>query len=199
MQQTSVVSIQYSTSNHNPLQHLFRHYFVVSIQYSTSNHNIQLAQDVDLELYLFSILHQTTTLSKCLYYRLCCIYSVFYIKPQPCEVPFRDGAVVSIQYSTSNHNNNFNLSHTHDVVSIQYSTSNHNRALHRVTFLKVVSIQYSTSNHNPFQIPLGHLLLYLFSILHQTTTRRTFFQLFILLYLFSILHQTTTCKYATSK
>ena len=167
-------------------------FYVVSIQYSTSNHNHRAPDLLRTKLYLFSILHQTTTNRRhpCVYHS--CIYSVFYIKPQqqglreknkkgciysvfyikPQLFAFQDVAgtccIYSVFYIKPQHHRRcliriprciYSVFYIKPqlwafwgvffiVVSIQYSTSNHNRLLRKRLELVVVSIQYSTSNHN---------------------------------------------------
>ena len=50
---------------------------------STSNHNQGCQQRVARQLFLISILHQTTTSSRCALRSVCCFLFQFYIKPQP--------------------------------------------------------------------------------------------------------------------
>ena len=71
-----------STSNHNTLQNYHNAYGVVSYFNSTSNHNILEQPENYTQLFLISILHQTTTyLSSRRIIRSCFLFQ-FYIKPQ---------------------------------------------------------------------------------------------------------------------
>ena len=125
---------------------------------------------VNKKLYLFSILHQTTTVTMLRATFQSCIYSVFYIKPQRlnnaelCGV----GCIYSIFYikPQPSHNNAhsslrciysiFYIKPPLEVVcrffapsciySIFYIKPQHSRNYDKHTV--VVSIQYSTSNHN---------------------------------------------------
>ena len=123
-----------------------------------------------MELYLFPFLHQATT-SLCLFVQLvCCISSLFYIKPhlsflilttrtrcisslfyiKP-QRQWKTGCrrrVVSLPFSTSSHNACFAFMGFNAVVSLPFSTSSHNQMLHNTSVVKVVSLPFSTSSHN---------------------------------------------------
>ena len=58
-----VVYLQFSTSNHNFTINNLLYGKVVYLQFSTSNHNSQIAAASARVLYIFSFLHQTTTLT----------------------------------------------------------------------------------------------------------------------------------------
>ena len=62
-------------------------------------------------MYLFPFLHQATTLLRLQSSRLCCISSLFYIKPQPSFGLSVSGGVVSLPFSTSSHNDFRGLHH----------------------------------------------------------------------------------------
>ena len=87
---------------------------------------------------------------------------------------------------------------TRKVVSYFNSTSNHNSLKRRSTRRIVVSYFNSTSNHNQPLLPLKFYMLFLISILHQTTTFSSRFLCSRSLFLISILHQTTTARGADS-
>ena len=82
--------------------------------------------------------------------------------------------------------------HTDAVVSYEFSTSNHNLELSAPAQDDVVSYEFSTSNHNISHRLWVLIMLYLMSFLHQTTTIDLQNWTFPLLYLMSFLHQTTT-------
>ena len=78
------------------------------------------------------------------------------------------------------------------VVSYFNSTSNHNISLEEARLELVVSYFNSTSNHNELVHKSRLTLLFLISILHQTTTGNAWVYDNTQLFLISILHQTTT-------
>ena len=168
------------------------------------------------QLYIFYILHQTTTCCLSVCQRQCCISFISYIKPQPATNgvterdvvyllyptsnhnrnlhPMRQQWVVYLLYPTSNHNlgylprywywvvyllyptSNHNLGYLprywYWVVYLLYPTSNHNQGIRDVLFDEVVYLLYPTSNHNLAVTFLISSMLYIFYILHQTTTRQ---------------------------
>ena len=73
---------------------------VVYLQFSTSNHNQQKDNIKLIWLYIFSFLHQTTTLALRRAEAARCISLVFYIKPQLCEtyVIFRNCCISLVFY-----------------------------------------------------------------------------------------------------
>ena len=99
-------------------------------------------------LYIFWILHQTTTAVKQVPFSYCCISFESYIKPQLDAYKERQN--------------------------------------------RVVYLLNPTSNHNSPRAPLPFGMLYIFWILHQTTTLSRFRTGRMKLYIFWILHQTTT-------
>ena len=124
--------------------------------------------------YIF-VLHQTTTRFSLKLLPASCLISLFYIKPQPSDVPTCTLFVVLYLCSTSNHNQR-NLSY----------------------FLGwVVLYLCSTSNHNCGQIfKKPHPLSYIF-VLHQTTTHiQSPLHIIRLSYIF-VLHQTTTNSHSS--
>ena len=77
---------------------------VVSYRNSTSNHNYPDYLHYTGALYLIEILHQTTTPVMAIRFRVSCILSKFYIKPQQLTGIGFSIWVVSYRNSTSNHN-----------------------------------------------------------------------------------------------
>ena len=121
---------------------------VVYLLTPTSNHNSLSAICLHLLLYIFWLLHQTTTTSVSLLPLTRCISFDSYIKPQHAKGGFWENGVVYLLTPTSNHNQS---------------------AL--------------------FAAQRG---LYIFWLLHQTTTCATFQRERTELYIFWLLHQTTT-------
>ena len=101
-------------------------------------------------LYIFWLLHQTTTSRRLRLILQRCISFDSYIKPQ------------------------------------------HGGAIN--TFLRVVYLLTPTSNHNFGPWWSTKTALYIFWLLHQTTTRRLRYRYRCMLYIFWLLHQTTTCS-----
>ena len=67
------------------LQHeLYARYRVVYLLCPTSNHNSATAGLITDGLYIFYVLHQTTTVTFLYKSLTCCISFMSYIKPQPC-------------------------------------------------------------------------------------------------------------------
>ena len=143
-----VVSYWNSTSNHNSCLCINEETAVVSYWNSTSNHNNRKRVQRYWLLYLIEILHQTTTRPKLLWLFAGCILLKFYIKPQQCQTPEKEHAVVSYWNSTSNHNKLDTPLSITEVVSYWNSTSNHNRWSDFLNSEFVVSYWNSTSNHN---------------------------------------------------
>ena len=121
-------------------------------------------------LYIFWILHQTTTLGSLQILFACCISFESYIKPQPTCQRIRMGTVVYLLNPTSNHNAPYLLYPPSLVVYLLNPTSNHNLS-DSVTLLGfVVYLLNPTSNHNKRLSRYFSGTLYIFWILHQTTT-----------------------------
>ena len=78
------------------------------------------------------------------------------------------------------------------VVYLLHPTSNHNLSTEQKKFVQVVYLLHPTSNHNTIKAAFITLLLYIFCILHQTTTVTWSSTYCFRLYIFCILHQTTT-------
>ena len=78
-----VALYRYSTSNHNarpyPLTLLLLHYIVILHQTTTAIRPSRTWSG----LHYIVILHQTTTILAFKKFQICCIISLFYIKPQP--------------------------------------------------------------------------------------------------------------------
>ena len=171
---------------------------VVSYRNSTSNHNGNHYSAVLNGLYLIEILHQTTTLFRNFVWRISCILSKFYIKPQRlCKLlssSFR--CILSKFYIKPQQF--VEACRVRLVVSYRNSTSNHNRESVTRLDTPVVSYRNSTSNHNSVLHSFSNLSLYLIEILHQTTTESSNQLEPQGLYLIEILHQTTTKRVANS-
>ena len=122
----------------------------------------------------------------------CCISFESYIKPQP---PFRLLAYHKVVYllnPTSNHNGGVDRLSGQVVVYLLNPTSNHNYRCCRIIScsLYIFWILHQTTTCWRVKIPCHQL--YIFWILHQTTTVEPLDICRHLLYIFWILHQTTT-------
>ena len=180
----------------------------------TSNHNCCLFEAVEVALYIFWFLHQTTTHD--LYYRFgkCCISFDSYIKPQLCIDAAIMVLVVYLLIPTSNHNSGVISIVLSKVVYLLIPTSNHNQSVSSHEHLIVVYLLIPTSNHNYY---LGFLREQRVVYLLIPTSNHNFFLLLSLvknvvylliptsnhnmmaeynsiiqLYIFWFLHQTTT-------
>ena len=187
---------------------------VVYLLTPTSNHNKRNSMQFWYVLYIFWLLHQTTTilhncqtLARCISFDsyikpqhtdaasqtlVGCISFDSYIKPQP-QVAFEIfKAVVYLLTPTSNHNlsNIFFISLI--VVYLLTPTSNHNswRAIRILPSLYIFWLLHQTTTC-PYNPTSGHPL-YIFWLLHQTTTCEHFPDIELMLYIFWLLHQTTT-------
>ena len=143
---------------------------VVYLLNPTSNHNTPHKTENAVLLYIFWILHQTTTYPKDVNTAFCCISFESYIKPQLLAI----------------------LSNLLLVVYLLNPTSNHNDLCEPPNRLLVVYLLNPTSNHNKEGGGVSRSVLYIFWILHQTTTLEQGSVTTIELYIFWILHQTTT-------
>ena len=122
------------------------------------------------KLYIFILLHQTTTASEADKAKEGCISLYSYIKPQQHDqIPLYD-----------------------KVVYLYTPTSNHNYSFYINTLQCVVYLYTPTSNHNSAQLETACYKLYIFILLHQTTTIRSPTSKNLMLYIFILLHQTTT-------
>ena len=210
----TVVYLLNPTSNHNHSVQTLRRLVVVYLLNPTSNHNQTGEQPDTSLLYIFWILHQTTTHFGCGFLHLCCIsfesyikpqlpwyyYPPLrrcisfesYIKPQPCS-RLLQAVACCISFESYIKPQLFHLLvRICSVVYLLNPTSNHNhKALIRLS-LTVVYLLNPTSNHNWKQDIINFKKLYIFWILHQTTTKRSSQRRKEQLYIFWILHQTTT-------
>ena len=144
------------------------------------------------KLYIFWILHQTTTSDRIIKLFQRCISFESYIKPQPSVViPVQLESCISFEsYIKPQPGPCFDIGTP--VVYLLNPTSNHNHPLVCQILVKVVYLLNPTSNHNCSPLSFIHWRLYIFWILHQTTTHRFLQNLLRKLYIFWILHQTTT-------
>ena len=143
-------------------------------------------------LYIFWILHQTTT-SRVLYiFQYSCISFESYIKPQLWRMSgFTPSSCISFE-SYIKPQPGLPADMIDEVVYLLNPTSNHNQTCKDRENLYVVYLLNPTSNHN---IRIGWMIthqLYIFWILHQTTTIIPHKTKVAMLYIFWILHQTTT-------
>ena len=143
---------------------------VVYLLNSTSNHNVLYAITALAALYIFWILHQTTTyLLRCMR-PLSCISFESYIKPQLGLEKDRQRTVVYLLNPTSNHNQSALFAAQRSVVYLLTPTSNHNCACCLLISEIVVYLLTPTSNHNALPYSSYLCMLYIFWLLHQTTT-----------------------------
>ena len=77
---------------------------VVYLLTPTSNHNSILFLNFGAKLYIFWLLHQTTTVMQNIFVYSCCISFDSYIKPQPLALHYECTLVVYLLTPTSNHN-----------------------------------------------------------------------------------------------
>ena len=185
-----LISILHQTTTGNARVYGDAWLFLISILHQTTTGDVRVGSE--RALFLISILHQTTTIT--LAYRLSvgCFLFQFYIKPQrhigvhavsvvvsyfnstsnhnPGVRHLSSGPVVSYFNSTSNHNKSSDARLQRVVVSYFNSTSNHNDKQMLKTAITVVSYFNSTSNHNCQKDRNFYKMLFLISILHQTTT-----------------------------
>ena len=208
---------------------------VVYLLTPTSNHNCQKYNNYKSLLYIFWLLHQTTTYRSCSNLEWCCISFDSYIKPQLIGMNRYYTKVVYLLTPTSNHNRVviwvilrvlyiFWLLHQTTTVTLVLFIASLLYIfwlLHQTTTLflrvhlafccisfdsyikpqpprtlrldcSVVYLLTPTSNHNVLQPLLSVLMLYIFWLLHQTTTRNQTEPYHLKLYIFWLLHQTTT-------
>ena len=128
---------------------------VVYLLTPTSNHNFDTICSLSAELYIFWLLHQTTTKRGCACRFQRCISFDSYIKPQHSGLP--------------------------------------------QNAMGVVYLLTPTSNHNTLMSPPLCKQLYIFWLLHQTTTADRVTVFGCALYIFWLLHQTTTYKECSCK
>ena len=99
-----VVYLLTPTSNHNWFSGRAAQRFVVYLLTPTSNHNVLTNLVQYKSLYIFWLLHQTTTRYKRKHKGFCCISFDSYIKPQPSTWCIFYYCVVYLLTPTSNHN-----------------------------------------------------------------------------------------------
>ena len=184
-------------------------------------------------LYIFWLLHQTTTSFEWLSLSISCISFDSYIKPQPKWRPIPRLRVVYLLTPTSNHNKQDSILIWWWVVYLLTPTSNHNCLINSITSIllyifwllhqtttscwkaswscgcisfdsyiklqllcsvirRVVYLLTPTSNHNRIIENEWWMKLYIFWLLHQTTTASASALCLAALYIFWLLHQTTT-------
>ena len=123
--------------------------YVVYLLYPTSNHNFRRATLSSNSLYIFCILHQTTTSNAVIQSEYSCISFVSYIKPQRLRKTF---------------NRTFSC-----ISFVSYIKPQLKVLINK--YYSVVYLLYPTSNHNVISIIQSFEMLYIFCILHQTTTK----------------------------
>ena len=143
-------------------------------------------------LYIFWLLHQTTTCFLSEWFFKCCISFDSYIKPQLDDSIPHINCVVYLLTPTSNHNWIGYCSAWWCVVYLLTPTSNHNAKIISTNLRQVVYLLTPTSNHNLQFVLWFTYMLYIFWLLHQTTTNRYSKVIEVSLYIFWLLHQTTT-------
>ena len=143
-----VVYLLNPTSNHNLKSLTIIVASVVYLLNPTSNHNGPGLRIRWPRLYIFWILHQTTTAQNVVPCGRCCIYFESYIKPQLLKLSWIIGSVVYLLNPTLNHNFIWYINERSKVVYLLNPTSNHNVCPRSPTLA----------------------VLYIFWILHQTTT-----------------------------
>ena len=186
-----VVYLLTPTSNHNRYHKRNCNRYVVYLLTPTSNHNSISSCSTSLSLYIFWLLHQTTTVGVSCPANVRCISFDSYIKPQPSSKPAFSIAVVYLLTPTSNHNSSwvmvqesqlyiFWLLHQTTTVSLQ--SQQLTRCISFDSYIKpqrssihlciwiVVYLLTPTSNHNAAVLIIILALLYIFWLLHQTTT-----------------------------
>ena len=182
----------------------------------TSNHNRRLCGESRSVLYIFWLLHQTTTWTLCLRKRGGCISFDSYIKPQLSRFisimntscisfdsyikPQLDSPWVKFTLRCISFDSYIkpqqSLENTclKSVVYLLTPTSNHNLSASWCLSLQVVYLLTPTSNHNANAALISAIKLYIFWLLHQTTTVAVSLLVSSALYIFWLLHQTTTLR-----
>ena len=164
---------------------------VVYLLTPTSNHNCDDGNTITCTLYIFWLLHQTTTPLTPVSVAKRCISFDSYIKPQRIDGSWLPAAVVYLLTPTSNHNRDcfgrvqmvlyiFWLLHQtttlkpwHAVLIGCISFDSYikpQRKMSHVRCVRVVYLLTPTSNHNRVTIWVILRVLYIFWLLHQTTT-----------------------------
>ena len=143
---------------------------VVYLLTPTSNHNYSSRESPSCSLYIFWLLHQTTTRVRLRPVPLRCISFDSYIKPQlKSALRRRDNCCIS-----------FDSYIKPQLFGVFFC------------FLGVVYLLTPTSNHNWMPARTYRQTLYIFWLLHQTTTVLITDGTTPTLYIFWLLHQTTT-------
>ena len=143
---------------------------VVYLLNPTSNHNKPALLDIITMLYIFWILHQTTTAHTMPCAHICCISFESYIKPQHYMIWAITSIVVYLLNPTSNHNGGVMLNNDAKLYIFWL--------LHQTTTSARCGCEW--------------WWLYIFWLLHQTTTVWLTHRIKLELYIFWLLHQTTT-------
>ena len=143
---------------------------VVYLLTPTSNHNWHACWLFSFRLYIFWLLHQTTTHSFQQWTHRCCISFDSYIKPQRSAALLPRPRVVYLLTPTSNHN--------------WMPARTYRQTLYIFWLLHQTTTVLITDGTTP--------TLYIFWLLHQTTTYIVVFPESETLYIFWLLHQTTT-------
>ena len=143
-------------------------------------------------LYIFWILHQTTTGRGEGAQKGCCISFDSYIKPQHPILCLETSSVVYLLIPTSNHNYRCITLNAALVVYLLIPTSNHNRSDDWFAFVPLYIFWFLHQTTTLGIGSFGGSMLYIFWILHQTTTCGNDYIYLCQLYIFWILHQTTT-------
>ena len=165
---------------------------VVYLLTPTSNHNLLIKQTAKLALYIFWLLHQTTTRASGRSIWKCCISFDSYIKPQ----------LYGYRYFTWRRCISFDSYIKPQLYRIPLWW--HESCISFDSYIKpqligeygtkslVVYLLTPTSNHNLWSHAVTRYGLYIFWLLHQTTTIYFFCNIALELYIFWLLHQTTT-------
>ena len=167
-----VVYLLTPTSNHNALLlccHVLGLYIFWLLHQTTTSPDWGMGRH---SLYIFWLLHQTTTHYRQSPSKKGCISFDSYIKPQP-DTHFRSSPIGCISFDSYIKPQLFGVF---------------------FCFLGVVYLLTPTSNHNWMPARTYRQTLYIFWLLHQTTTYIVVFPESETLYIFWLLHQTTTDK-----
>ena len=164
---------------------------VVYLLTPTSNHNFVWYASFSVALYIFWLLHQTTTSTFGKYFLVSCISFDSYIKPQHISIPPEKLYVVYLLTPTSNHNGDeikINMQQLYIFWLLHQTTTTCSSSIIRqscISFdsyikpqldtcrsiaIRVVYLLTPTSNHNLQMMFLNSFQLYIFWLLHQTTT-----------------------------
>ena len=168
--------------------------YIFWLLHQTTTSNVR--KKASCSLYIFWLLHQTTTTPRWSIDVRSCISFDSYIKPQQLRraalrfgvvylltptsnhnyegYQTQDQFVVYLLTPTSNHNKNLVISSVAAVVYLLTPTSNHNLTLEDILRTSVVYLLTPTSNHNSPGYNIICFSLYIFWLLHQTTTDTSF-------------------------